>query len=83
MLNKKLLADAQQAVLDNIQEHNNAHNPSGVPLNGEANRPAPQTYDGNDAKDANTYASEADGPKPKVSFQRNATLPSRATIMSS
>ena len=34
-----------------------------VHFKGASNRLDPQTYDGNAAKDAKTYASELDGPK--------------------
>ena len=67
MLNQKVLADAQKVVLDNIiQEHNKAHNPSGVHFKGAAKRPAPKTGCGNEAKDDKTYASELDGPKEHI-----------------
>ena len=69
MLNQKVLADAQKVAFGNIiQEHYKAHNPVGVSFKGESRRPAPQAVDGNEAKDAKTYASELDGPKSRGEF---------------
>ena len=81
LLNQKVQADAQKAALnETIQAHHKAHNPSGVHFNGEAKRPAPQTDDGNDAKDANTYASEPDGPKSTVEDQAERIIAGQRSI---
>ena len=70
MRDQKVQAADQKAALNEIiQADTNDHNPSGAPLKGEAKRPAPQTDDGNEAKDAKTYASEPGGPKSKDEVQ--------------
>ena len=80
LLNQKVQDDAPKAALDKIiQEHNKVHNPSGVPFKGEAKRPAPQTDDGNKAKDAKTYASEPNGPRSRDEFQEEHIIPGQSS----
>ena len=70
LLDQKVQATDHKAALNEIiQAHNKARNPIGAPFKGETKRPAPKPDDGNDAKDAKTYASEPDGPKSRDEFQ--------------
>ena len=70
MLDEKAQSADQKAALNEIiQACNKTRNPIGAPFKGEAKRFAPQTDDGNEAKDAKTYASETDGPETRDEFQ--------------
>ena len=80
LLYQKIQGDGPRSTVEKvIEDHNKAHNPSGVPFKGEAKRPAPQTDDGNDAKDAKTYEPEPNGPKSREEFEEAEIFPGQSS----